>query len=299
MINDIIAYVSPHFASSLSGPALLAGLSVLGLIVGVVSGLFGVGGGFLLVPLMNVVFGIPIEVAAGSATCFIIGTSSSGVIKHLGRKNIEIKAALFLAGGAIFGAVAGDILQDFFIYTVAGGNRALFEKIMQGAFVVLLAMIAWVMYRTPKKKAGTETLLQRIKIGPYIKLPLSAQEGVSAPGLVIIGFSGGLLPGLMGVSGGVLFMPILTLGVGLLPHLAVGTSLAVVFTASTTAIIKKGISGSGKVSLPIALSLLIGGTIGVRIGMFLASKLSGNSLKRYFAFVALAAGVMVLVKLAI
>lgn len=85
----------------------------------------------------------------------------------------------------------------------------------------------------------SETLLQRIKLGPYVNLPLSSQTGVSVPGLILIGFSGGILTGLMGVSGGVLFMPILVLGVGLLPHLAVGTSLTVVFIASVTAVIKR------------------------------------------------------------
>ncbi len=299
MISDILAYVSPAFDSSLSGAVSIVLLSGIGLAVGIVAGLFGVGGGFLLVPLMNVLIGIPMEIAAGSATCYIIGTSSSGVMKHLRNKNVEIRAALFLGGGSIFGAVMGDILQDFFIVTVAGGNRELFEKIMQGGFVILLALIAWVMYRTPKGKEGQKTLLQRLTIGPYVDLPLSSRYRVSIPGLVMIGVFGGILTGLMGVSGGVLFMPILTLGVGLLPHLAVGTSLAVVFTASVAAVIKKGISSPGKVSLPIAVSLLVAGTIGVRIGMFLASKITGSTLKKYFSLVAVAAGITVLLKLAL
>ncbi len=296
MISSILNYVSPDFHSYLSGAGLIAGLSALGFAVGVIAGLFGVGGGFLLVPLMNVVLGIPMEIAAGSATCYIIGTSSSGIVRHWQNRNIELKAAVYLAAGSIAGAVAGDILQDFFIVTVAGGNRGMFEKIMQGVFIILLTLIAWVMYKVPEESGNSKTLLQRIKLGPYVNLPLSSQTGVSIPGLVLIGFSGGILTGLMGVSGGVLFMPILVLGVGLLPHLAVGTSLTVVFIASVTAVIKKGLSGSGKVSLPIAVSLLVAGTAGVRLGMFIASRITGHKLKRYFSIVALAAGIMVFFK---
>ncbi len=290
-------YISPHFNSFFTGPPLFIILSGLGFSVGIIAGLFGVGGGFLLVPLINIILGIPIEIAAGSTTCYIIGTSTSGILQHWKNKNIEIKAAVFLSSGSILGAVSGDYLQDYFIYMVAGGDRVMFEKIMQGFFVILLLLIAWIMYMKPSERKDEDTFLQKIHLGPVTTLNESGKIGVSIAGLVIIGFFGGILTGLMGVSGGVLFLPILILGVGLLPHLAVGTSLSVVFVASVTAVIKKGLTGSGKISLPIAVSLLAAGTVGVRIGMAIAVKLPGNKLKRYFSFIALAAAVMVLIKL--
>ncbi len=296
-MHTLLLYLDPPFKASLSGPLLLAVLSGTGFFVGIVAGLFGVGGGFLLVPVMNILLGIPAEVAAGSATCYIIGTSTSGVLKHWKNKNIEIKAALYLAFGSMFGAVFGDMLQNFLIYTVAGGNAVLFNRIMQGCFLVLLLLIAWIMYRNPGGETTDQSFLQKIKLGPVTDLPLSGRTGVSIAGLLIIGFSGGLLTGLMGVSGGVLFLPILVVGAGLLPHLAVGTSLSVVFVASVSAVVKKGLSGSGKVSLPIALSLLVAGTLGVKAGMFFARLLSGNRLRKYFSFVALAAAFMVAAKL--
>ncbi len=297
MMRELIAYIAPSFPAYVSGGGLFLILSGIGFFVGIVAGLFGVGGGFLLVPLMNILLGIPAEVAAGSATCYIIGTSTSGVLKHWKNENIEIKAAIFLASGSIFGAVFGDMLQNYLIHTVAGGDISSFNRIMQGCFLVLLLVIAWIMYRDPVKKTTEKSFLQRIHFGPVTDLPRSGKTGVSIAGLLVIGFFGGILTGLMGVSGGVLFLPILVLGAGLLPHLAVGTSLSVVFVASVSAVVKKGLAGSGKISLPVAVSLLVAGTLGVKTGMFLAGKLSGTRLKRYFSLVALSAAVMVIVKL--
>ncbi len=297
MLNEILAYVSPSVPGYFSGIALTAALSVIGASVGILAGLFGVGGGFLLVPLMNVLLGIPIDLAAGSATCYIIGASASGIVRHWKRRNIEISAAVLLSAGSIFGALTGDFLQDFIIHTLAGGNREMFEKIMQGLFVVILFVIAWIMYKNPGERKGGKTVLQKLSFGPSVTLRVSGQEGVNAAGLFLIGFSGGVLTGLMGVSGGVLFLPILVLGVGLLPHLAVGTSLTVVFVSSLTAVLKKGLSSPDKVSLPVAVSLLVAGTIGVRLGMIISGKISGSALKRYFSIIALSAAVMVLVKL--
>lgn len=309
-MNDIFQIIAPTFTSFLTGPLFFLSLVGLGFVVGILAGVFGVGGGFLLVPLMNILLGIPIELAAGSATCYIIGTSTSGVIKHFHKGNIEIKAAIYISFGSIAGAISGDILQDS-IVILTGGNKFHFEQIMQGIFVFLLILIAWVMTRESgydeKSDISPVTILQKMRFGPDTDLPNSKQIGVSIIGLFGIGFAGGLLTGLMGVSGGVLFMPILVLGVGLAPHLAVGTSLTVVLIGSITAVIKKTVSigqlsdsvMTGKISLPIAFSLLVAGTVGVRIGMVISHKLHGQKLKKYFSIIVLFAALMVAVKLII
>lgn len=299
-MNDFFLFLSPEFSSYLTGPLFFISLAGIGFIIGIIAGIFGVGGGFLLVPLMNILLGIPIEIAAGSATCYIIGTSTTGVIKHYHKGNMEIKAAVYISFGSIFGAVSGDILQDILVF-LAGGNNILFEQIMQSVFVLLLILIAWVMSGKSKYDERSDirpvTFFQKMKLGPDTDLPRSKQIGVNIIGLFGIGFLGGLLTGLMGISGGVLFMPILVLGVGLAPHLAVGTSLAVVLAGSISAIIKKSLSGGGKVSLPIAVALLAAGAVGVRIGLFISHKLHGERLKKYFSIIVLLAAVMVAVKL--
>ncbi len=295
-MKELLAMVAPPINAYYSGYLLFLILSGMGFFVGIITGLFGVGGGFLLVPLMNVLIGIPVDVAAGSTTCYIIGTSSSGVLKHWKNNNIEMKAAFYIAFGSIFGAVSGDYLQDFLKYFIAGGNDILFNKIMQSIFVLLLLVVGWSMYRKTETAGSGIPFLLKIHFGPVTTLSQSGIEGISIAGLFLIGLGGGLLPGLMGVSGGVLYLPILVVGIGLLPHLAVGTSLTIVFIASTTAVIKKGLSGSGKVSLPVAVSLLVAGTLGVKVGMALARKIHGDKLKRYFSLIAFAAAVMVFIK---
>ena len=303
-MSDFYGLISPEFSSYLTGPVFFLSLSGLGFIVGILAGIFGVGGGFLLVPLMNILLGIPFELAAGSATCYIIGTSTTGVIKHSHKGNIEIKAAFYISFGSMLGAVSGDMLQDGLVL-LAGGNRSLFEQIMQGVFVLLLLVIAWVMSRESRYDEKLDirpvTFLQKMRLGPDTDLVQSQQIGVSIIGLFGIGFSGGILTGLMGVSGGVLFMPILVLGVGLAPHLAVGTSLAVVLVGSISAVIKKGLSvgetGIGKVSLPITVALLAAGAVGVRIGIAISQRLHGERLKKYFSIIVLGAAVMVAAKL--
>ncbi len=304
MAAEVLNFIAPEFTSYLTGPLFYISLAGLGFIIGILAGLFGVGGGFLLVPLMNILLGVPFEIAAGSATCYIIGTSTTGAIKHFHRGNIEIKAALYISIGSMAGAVAGDFFQDLII-RLSGGDAMFFERIMQGIFIILLLVIAWVMSRESRYDEESDirpvTFLQKLKFGPDTDLSKSEQIGVSVIGLFGIGFSGGVLTGLMGVSGGVLFLPILVLGVGLAPHLAVGTSLAVVLVGSVTAVIKKGLSvsgsGSGKISLPVAVALLAAGAVGVRIGIALSHKLHGEKIKKYFSVIVLGAAVMVAVKL--
>jgi uncharacterized protein len=298
-MNDFFLLIAPEFNSYITGPLFYFFLAGMGFFVGIIAGIFGVGGGFLLVPLMNILLGVPMEIAAGSATCYIIGTSTTGVIKHNHKGNIELKAVFFISFGSITGAVSGDILQDALII-LAGENTYIFEQIMQAVFVLILLVIAWVMSRESKYDEESDirpvTALQKMRFGPNTDLPRSKQIGVSIFGLIGIGFSGGLLTGLLGVSGGVLFMPILVLGVGLAPHLAVGTSLAVVLTGSIAAVIKKTLSGGGKISLPIAIALLTAGTLGVRLGMVISHRLHGAKLKKYFSLIVLLAAFMVLIK---
>jgi hypothetical protein len=92
----------------------------------------------------------------------------------------------------------------------------------------------------------------------------------------------------MGVGGGVFFVPILILLVGLTPHLAVGSSLGVILLAAAVGVVKKGLA-EYKVNLAVAMSLLIGSSIGVQIGAYVCNKIHGRHLRRYFAILILLA----------
>lgn len=296
-MSELLSYLAPSFEAYLSGFSLFIVLAIMGVMIGVLAGMFGVGGGFLLVPLMNIVLGIPMEIAAGSTTCYIIGTSSSGFYKQLKHRNVELSVLIPVSIGSFTGAIFGDILQDFLIYSAAGGNRVLFEEIMQGVYICILLLISAVMFFSRENKEGGKLLLQKFPLGPRVNLPVAEIEGISWPGMVLTGLLGGLLTGLLGISGGVLFVPLLMLGVGLSAHKAAGTSLGIVFFASVSAVIKKGLSGPGKISLAVALALLAASVLGVNSGIWLGRKLNTQKLRRYFAIIGVLTALMVAFRL--
>jgi uncharacterized membrane protein YfcA len=293
-MGELLALVAPPFDAAFSGIALYTLLLSLGFFVGILTGLFGVGGGFLVVPLLNVLLGIPYSIAVGSSLSFIIGTSSSALPGHLRLGNVEPAAVLYLSIGSGFGAFLGDILQDFLIYSAAGGDAARYTHLMHVIFIVLLLVTAVLVVRSPKKTAGGLLPLQKLPLPPHVDLLKSGILAVSIPGLLVIGLLIGLLTGLLGVGGGVLFMPILLIVVGLSPRRAAGTSLGVVLVASTVGAAKKLFSDIPKISLPVTMALLVGSSIGVQIGIKLSIVLQGDRIRRYFALVILAAVLLVL-----
>jgi hypothetical protein len=279
----------------LSSIYLLCALACMGLIIGILSGLFGVGGAFLGVPMMNVLLGVAYPLAVSSSLSFIIGTSAAGLRRHWRLNNVEPRCMVVLAMGAACGAVLGDLLHVFLLHTVAGGDRRSFETIMHVLFIVLLMATAWLVYRGLREHHSGKTLIQRMRGGPRVHLPSAGLTDVNLIGLVIVGICVGVATGLMGVGGGVLFLPILILVVGLSAHQAVGTSLGVILFAATAGAIKKGLAGDNMAKLSIAMSLLVGSAVGVQIGAAICNAFHAQRLQRYFAFVVLvAAAVLVL-----
>ena len=249
-----------------------------GLAVGVLTGLFGVGGGFMIVPLLNLAFGVQYEVAVGSSLALTIGTGAAGTARHLRLKNVEPKSVLILGGSAAFGALLGAMLSE---HASSGLGAGAFKMLMDGVFIVMLTLTAWLVFRGSEKGPGVPALLQRLPIAPHIELPEAGLAHVSLPGLCAVGLCVGVLKGLLGIGGGVLLMPLLIVVVGLGPRLAVGTSLGVVMLSSVAGTIKHGLLGH--VSLMVAMSLLIGSAFGVLIGAHFCQRLHETRLRRFFA----------------
>lgn len=295
-MNGLAETLFPSFSCYLSGPALWVALAGIGLVVGVLTGLFGVGGGFLIVPLLFVLLGVPYEVAIGSSLSFIVGTSAAGLPKHVRAGNVDRKTVLLLAGGSMVGAVLGDVVQDTLVDIVAGGDPGTFDRIMTVLFIALLLVTAWLVFRGRREHTSGRTFLQRLPLGPRVNLTDVGLDGVSLPGLVVISLGVGIVTGLFGVGGGVLFVPILLLVVGLDAHKAVGTSLGVVMLAAIAGTIKKGFAG--EVNLLLAMCLLVGSGVGVQLGVWLCTQLHAQRLRRAFAVVVLLAAALLAFNLA-
>jgi len=273
-------------------PVLLVGcLLVLGLGIGVLTGLFGVGGGFLITPILESVFGFNFTIAVGSDLASIAGTSAAGAARHGKLGNLERKTIVLLVLGSVPGALLGAELHEF-LHDMLGEH---FRQVMRGLFVALMLAAALLVWKAPERAPESRSLLQRLPIGPFVNLRRAGLEGVSLPGLVAVGLGVGVLVGLMGVGGGVLFMPVLLLVVGMSAHQAVGTSLGVVVCSATVATVRYGLTG--QVSLWIALSILTGSAVGIQIGSWICTRLHAQRLRRYFAVLVLVAAVMLAIKM--
>jgi len=262
----------------LQGPLLLAALAGFGLVVGFLTGLFGVGGAFAVTPLLNVGFGIPYGLAIGSSLSFTVGTSCSGLRRHVRLGNFEPRSTIILAVGSVVGAVLGATLNRS-CYLALGRQR--YTLTMHGLFVVLLVLTAWLVGRKNTGRPAGPSPLQRLPLGPRMDLPAANLSAVSVPGLCILGVAVGITTGMMGIGGGVLFVPLLILALGLGPHQAVGTSLGVVVFGSMAGTIKYSLNGN--VNLWIVMSLLVSSVVGVQIGAWLCQRLDAARLRRYLA----------------
>jgi len=231
--------LSPH----MSGLPLLCALAGLGWAIGVLTGLFGVGGGFLITPVLIVAFGIDESLAVGSSLSLIIGTGAAGLARHARLGNVEPKSMLVLGGGAVAGAVLGTELHVYLRASLGLAGPVGFPVAMRGLYVVLLVVTGWLVLRGSAERGGRRSLLQRLPLPPRVDLPRASLTGVSLFGMSLVGVFVGVVSGLLGVGGGVLFMPILLLVVGLSAHQAVGTSLGVVLFASVAGTIKHGLAG--------------------------------------------------------
>lgn len=285
--TDLLEILAPPLQAGPEGIALYVLLLFFGGVIGLMTGFFGVGGGFLAVPLLNVLIGIDYELAVGSSLSFILGTSFAGVVKQRTRGNIHMATALYIAAGSAGGTVLGDMLQNLLLFSIAGGDKNLFTLWMHSLFILLLLFTLWTM---KTKKGAQPEIRQKAPLcfwGPPPRYSLDGQGAcrVSIPATLCIGLVIGIMTGLLGIGGGVLLVPILLGLFGLKPQRAAGTSLVVVCIAAGTGIVKKGFSDIPKISLPLTLILLAGSIIGLQIGLQLLGRVRERGFRRYFAYV--------------
>jgi hypothetical protein len=284
----------------------IAGAAAIGLAVGFLSGLLGVGGGFLLAPLLNVFLGIPLSIVGPSDLCQIQGTSLAGLLRHRKQGQFDLRVALILLGGVFCGTEAGvrilEHLKGLGSMTLSGGTFTRCEVALSVIFTVMLVLIGvWVFLdaalagraRSSEAGPGCERragLLSAIRLPPYIT-PAGGRP-VSAVLVAYAGLLMGIPQALLGIGGGVLLLPILVYLIGLSTHAAVGTSLLVVFAGSVWGVLRHAMNFN--ISLPLVGALLVGSTFGSQLGAVVTTRLSAHRLRKYFSFV-VGAAVLILV----
>jgi uncharacterized membrane protein YfcA len=276
----------------------------LGGAVGFLSGLFGVGGGFLMTPLLIMV-GIPSTVAAASDSNQIVAASTSGSYAHYRLGNVDFKMGLLLVIGGVIGGTVG---VQFIKILRAMGNADFVIKI---TYVVMLGVIGFYMFMESlqslrKKPMAVESKrLEPGKVSLYNRmiqaLPYQMhfeKSGVTLSPLLplILGVFVGILAAIMGVGGGFIMVPVMVYMLRMPMHVVVGTSLFQILFTCINVTIMQSISNH-TVDMVLAIILLLGSTVGAQFGVRLSKRLKADQLKILLASIVIVVMVQMLVSL--
>jgi uncharacterized membrane protein YfcA len=272
----------------------------LGLLVGVLSGLFGVGGGFLMTPLL-IMLGIPSTVAAATDSNQIVAASTSGTYAHWKVGNVDFKMGIYLLVGGFVGGLLG---VEAIKVLRAMGNADFVIKI---TYVVMLGIVGTYMFLESlssmrKKKSEKVTEQKESKISIFLKsLPFQThfeKSGVTHSVLVpmFLGTVVGILAAIMGVGGGFLMVPIMFYVLRMPMHVIVGTSLfQILFTCIEVTFLQSYTNHT--VDFTLAVLLLLGSSIGAQVGAVFGRKLKGEQLKILLAIIVLVVTVKIIFEL--
>jgi uncharacterized membrane protein YfcA len=266
----------------------------LGLAVGLLSGLFGVGGGFLLTPLL-IMFGIPSTVAAATDSNQIVAASTSGTYAHWKVGNVDFKMGLYLLVGGFVGGLFG--VQAIKVLRAMGNA----DFVIKMTYVLMLGIVGSYMFieslqsMRKKKNPVADEVKKEGKpssIGKFLQsLPLQTRfekSGVTHSVLVpiVLGAFVGVLAAIMGVGGGFLMVPVMVYMLRMPMHVVVGTSLfQILFTCIEVTFLQAYTNHN--VDFTLAVLLLVGSTFGAQVGTVLGKKLKGEELKILLAVIVL------------
>ena len=284
----------------------IAGLSVnallmvaLGLLVGLLSGMFGVGGGFLTTPLL-IFYGIPPAVAVASATTQITGASVSGVMVHMRRGGVDLKMGLVMIVGGLFGSLAG---AGLFRLLQASGQ---IDLVIGSLYVILLGWIGGLMLKDALVALGYVSPAEaeaRPRHNRWVaSLPLrwrfySSGLYLSPLAPLGLGFVAGILTVLLGVGGGFIMVPAMIYLLGMAPRVVIGTSLVMILAVSAATTLIHAMT-TRAVDIVLAGLLLIGGVVGAQYGAVLTTRIKPDLLRLALSVIILLVGLRMALGLA-
>ena len=274
---------------------------IMGATVGFLSGMFGVGGGFLMTPLL-IFYGIPPAVAVGTEASQIVASSVSGVLAHLKRKTVDFQMGGFLVAGGAAGSLVGILI---FRALLASGQV---ETLIAVCYVFFLGAVGALMltesmralFRTPAEKRRTH---KRRSPAWMASLPFAMRFRASGLYIspippIVLGFFIGLLAAVMGVGGGFIMVPAMLYILNMPTNVVVGTSLfQIIFVTAITTVLHA--AANQTVDIVIAMLLVLGGVIGAQLGVRAGVRLRGEHLRALLALLVLAVCARVLIGLAV
>lgn len=257
----------------------------LGGVVGLLSGIFGVGGGFLMTPLL-IMMGIPPTVAAASDSNQIVGASTSGTLAHFRHGNVDIKMGLLLLVGGVVGGSMG--VQIIAILRQMGNA----DFLISITYVLMLGFVGGYMFleslqamrksAQPKETAASPKresfYAKMIRIMPFQVDFQRSGIRLSLYMPFLLGILVGILAAIMGVGGGFIMVPVMVYLLRMPMHVVVGTSLfQILFTCMNVTVMQA--AQNHTVDFVLALLLLLGSAIGAQLGAKVGKKLGGEHLK--------------------
>ena len=263
---------------------------LLGAIVGFLSGVFGVGGGFL--PTQFLIFmGIPPAVAVGTQANQLVASGMSGTIGHFKRGNVDVKIGGMMLCGGVFGSFVGIMIFRLLEYL------GQIDFAVSMLYVILLSSICLMMLSdsifSSFKKKTVKSDFNALRVNPFIaRLPYKmrfprSKLYISALVPICIGFVGGILASILGIGGGFLLVPAMIYILGMPTILAVGTSLfQIIFTTAAATMMHATINHT--VDIMLGLILIVGGVIGSQFGINFARVIKPNHARTILAILILA-----------
>ncbi len=265
----------------------------MGAAVGFLSGMFGVGGGFLMTPLL-IFSGVPAAVAVGTGTAQIVASSITGAIAQYRRNNVDLPLGLVLLCGGIFGAVIG--VQLVRILRELGQ----FELFLSLCYVLLLGVIGSLMMiesvrAIRRSQLGGEASTRRPGQHSWVHgLPFKmrfprSKLYISAVPPLLIGAFVGFLTAIMGVGGGFIMVPAMIYLLRVPTNIVIGTSLfQIVFLSAVTAVLHSTLNSS--VDAVLGALLMVGGVVGAQFGTSAGAELKSEQLRFLLAAIVLLVG---------
>jgi len=276
----------PVAGNAVSIPLLLG----LGGTVGFLSGLFGVGGGFLLTPLL-IMIGIPPTVAAASDSNQIVAASSSGTYAHARAGTVDFKMGLLL----LLGGIAGGSVGVYLIKLLRAMGNA--DFVITVTYVVMLGSIGGYMFAESLRslRLGPSTPREDVRPSLYARLVTSLPWQMDFPRSnvrlsvlmpLLLGVLVGTLAAIMGVGGGFIMVPVMVYLLRMPMHVVVGTSLfQILFTCINVTVLQARMNHT--VDFVLALILLCGSVIGAQLGALTSKRLKADQLKILLAIIVL------------
>jgi uncharacterized membrane protein YfcA len=270
-------------------------LVVIGFLIGILGGFFGVGGSFIAGPALRAI-GMHWNFAVGTDLAHIVGKSVVAAKRHRALGNVDLRLGLIMALGTIGGAECGAQLIQLL---KRQGNVDFVVSIISIVIYVSISSFmileSWRTVRRQKKRgrpkegraakdessfSGLTDTIQRIPLWPVISLPTSGVKAISLWVIVLVSFIGGLFSGFLGGGAGYIRMPMMVYILGIPTHLAVGTDLFEIIISASYGTFSHAIKGN--VDILVALVMNTGAAIGAQIGAILTQYFAGPKIRLAF-----------------